>query len=99
MYSVELMIQARPNGRLLDICRIATGGSEILEAKFQLTGIISNAELEGVTAQFQFGARIYRPSFSRKQAQNARFHLIENERFGWFSRKTGSINSGTGDGI
>jgi hypothetical protein len=30
------------------------------------------------------GARIYRPSFSRKQAQNARFHLIENERFGWF---------------
>ncbi len=27
--------------------------------------------------------------FSRKQAQNARFHLIENERFGWFSRKHG----------
>jgi hypothetical protein len=27
--------------------------------------------------------------FSRKQAQNARFHLIENERFGWFSRKQG----------
>jgi hypothetical protein len=26
---------------------------------------------------------------SRKQAQNARFHLIENERFGWFSRKQG----------
>ncbi len=24
-----------------------------------------------------------------KQAQNARFHLIENERFGWFSRKQG----------
>jgi hypothetical protein len=23
--------------------------------------------------------------FSQKQAQNARFHLIENERFGWLS--------------
>jgi hypothetical protein len=34
-------------------------------------------------------ARIYRPQFSRKQTQNARFHLIENERFGWFSRKQG----------
>jgi hypothetical protein len=37
MYSVELMIQARPDGRLLDHFRKATGGSEILEAKFQLT--------------------------------------------------------------
>ncbi len=34
-------------------------------------------------------ARIYRPAFSWKQAQNARIHLIENERFGWFSRKQG----------
>jgi hypothetical protein len=34
---MELMIQARPNGRLLDHFCIATGGSEILEAKFQLT--------------------------------------------------------------
>jgi hypothetical protein len=24
-----------------------------------------------------------------KTSQNARFHLIENERFGWFSRKQG----------
>ena len=54
---MELMIQARPNGRLLDHFRIATGGSEILEARFQLTDIISNAELEGVTAQFQFWGR------------------------------------------
>jgi hypothetical protein len=34
-------------------------------------------------------ARIYRPAFSWKQAQNACIHLIENERFGWFSRKQG----------
>ncbi len=54
---MELIIQARPNGRLLDHFRIATGGSEILEARFQLTDIISNAELEGVTAQFQFWGR------------------------------------------
>ena len=52
---MELMIQARPNGRLLDHFRIATGGSEILEARFQLTDIISNAELEGVTADKCFG--------------------------------------------
>jgi hypothetical protein len=51
---MELMIQARPNGRLLDQFRIATRGSE---ARFQLTDIISNAELEGVTAQFQFWGR------------------------------------------
>jgi len=44
---MELMIQARLNGRLLNHFRIATGGSEILEAKFKLTDIISNAELEG----------------------------------------------------
>jgi hypothetical protein len=54
---MDLMIQARSNGRLLDHFRIATGGSEILEARFQLTDIISNAELEGVTAQFQFWGR------------------------------------------
>jgi hypothetical protein len=54
---MELMIQARPNGRLLDHFRIATGGSEILEAKFQLNDIISNAKLDGVTAQFQFWGR------------------------------------------
>ncbi len=54
---MELMIQARPNRRLLDHFRIATGGSEILEARFQLTDIISNAELDGVTAQFQFRGR------------------------------------------
>ncbi len=54
---MELMIQARPNGRLLDHFRKATGGSEILEAMLQLTDIISNAELEGVTAQFQFWGR------------------------------------------
>jgi hypothetical protein len=54
---MELMIQARPNGRLLDHFCIATGGSEILEAKFQLTDVISNPELEGVTAFFQFWGR------------------------------------------
>jgi hypothetical protein len=54
---MELMIRARPNGRLLDHFRIATGGFEILEAKLQLTDIISNAELKGVTSQFQFWGR------------------------------------------
>jgi hypothetical protein len=31
---------------------------------------------------YRLCARIYRPAFSGKQAQNARIHLIENERFG-----------------
>jgi hypothetical protein len=38
-----MMIQARPNGRLLDHFRVATGGSEILEA----ADITSNPELKG----------------------------------------------------
>ncbi len=33
-----------------------------------------------------------------KTSQNARFLLSENERFGLVFVKTGSINSGTGDG-
>jgi hypothetical protein len=34
----------------LDHFRVATGGSEILEAAFELTDIISNPELKGVLA-------------------------------------------------
>jgi hypothetical protein len=51
---MELMIQARPNGRLLDHFRVATGGSEILEAVFNLMDIFSNPELKGVVCKYQF---------------------------------------------
>jgi hypothetical protein len=51
---IELMMQARPNGRLLDHFRVATGGREILEAIFNLTDVISNPELKGVVCKYQF---------------------------------------------
>jgi hypothetical protein len=37
----------------LDHFRVATGGSEILEAAFELTDIISNPELKGVLAGYR----------------------------------------------
>jgi hypothetical protein len=49
----------------------------------------SSMDVQGVFHSINSSARIYRPAFSWKQAQNARIHLIENERFGWFSRKQG----------
>ncbi len=39
-----------PNRRLLHHFRVASGGSEILEAAFELTDIIYNPELKGVLA-------------------------------------------------
>jgi len=54
---MELMMQARPNGRLLDHFRVATGGREILEAVFNLTDVISNPELKGVVCKYQFWGR------------------------------------------
>ncbi len=46
-----------PNGRLLDHFRVATGGSEIFEAAFELTDISSNPELKGVFALYHFWGR------------------------------------------
>jgi len=54
---MELLIQARPKGRLLDHFRVATGGSEILAAEFNLSDIISNPELKGVVCKYQFWGR------------------------------------------
>ncbi len=51
---IELMMQARPNGRLLDHFQVATGGREILKAVFNLTDVISNPELKGVLCKNQF---------------------------------------------
>jgi hypothetical protein len=36
---------------------VATGGSEILEAVFNLADIISNPELKGVVCKYQFWGR------------------------------------------
>jgi hypothetical protein len=47
----------RPNGRLLDHVRIATGGNEILEAEVPLSSLIPAPALNSWKAKFQFWAR------------------------------------------
>jgi hypothetical protein len=54
---MELMVQARPNGRLLDHFRIATGGTSILEASVQLSDIIPSPNLNKWKMKYQFWAR------------------------------------------
>ena len=43
--SVEIMAQIRPNGRIMDHWRVATGGTSILEATMELGSIIPAAAL------------------------------------------------------
>jgi hypothetical protein len=54
---MELMAQMRPNGRLLDHVRVATGGSEILEVEVPLGKLIPSPNLNGLKARYQFWAR------------------------------------------
>jgi hypothetical protein len=54
---MELMAQMRPNGRLLDHVRVATGGNEILEAEVQLSNLIPSPNLNNWKARIQFWAR------------------------------------------
>jgi hypothetical protein len=39
---VELMVQARPNGRMMDHFRVSLGGSRILDINFALSSILSS---------------------------------------------------------
>jgi hypothetical protein len=54
---MELMVQMRPNGRLLDHVRVATGGNEILEAEVRLSDLIPSPNLNNWKARIQFWAR------------------------------------------
>lgn len=54
---MELMAQMRPNGRLLDHVRVATGGSEILEVEVPLGKLIPSPNMNGLKARYQFWAR------------------------------------------
>jgi hypothetical protein len=38
---MELMIQVRPNGRMLDHCRLGLGGSSVVDARFELARLFS----------------------------------------------------------
>jgi hypothetical protein len=54
---MELMVQMRPNGRLLDHFRVALGGTEILEVSTPLAKLIPSPNLNGWKARYQFWAR------------------------------------------
>ena len=54
---MELMVQMRPNGRLLDHVRVATGGAELLEVKTPLGQLIPSPNLNRWKARYQFWAR------------------------------------------
>ena len=52
--SVEVMAQIRPNGRIMDHWRVATGGTSILEASMDIRTIIpAAANLPKCTLKFQ----------------------------------------------
>jgi hypothetical protein len=55
--TMELFIQSRPNGRLLDHFRVATGGSEILTSTFKVTDVVNNEALQGMFARHQIWGR------------------------------------------
>jgi hypothetical protein len=54
---MELMAQMRPNGRLLDHVRVATGGNEVLEAEVLMGSLFPANGLNCWKAKFQFWAR------------------------------------------
>jgi hypothetical protein len=54
---MELMVQMRPNGRLLDHVRVAVGGNEILQAEVPMDRLFPSPNLNGWKARFQFWAR------------------------------------------
>ncbi len=45
--TVELLVQARPTGRIADHYRLAMGGSALLEAKPVLSSIFPDPKLDG----------------------------------------------------
>ena len=42
---VELMVQARANGRLLDHFRITVGGTSLITTKFNLASVMNHKEV------------------------------------------------------
>lgn len=55
--SMELMVQARPNGRCLDHFRIATGGSALLTARLPLTSVMRSPVMARFHLRYQFWGR------------------------------------------
>jgi hypothetical protein len=85
---MELMAQMRPNGRLLDHVRVATGGAEILEAEVRLNDLFPIPSLGSWKAKIQFWARdtairrnmtssVWKDAYSMIQSQEIQ---VEDER-------------------
>jgi hypothetical protein len=55
--NMELLIQARPNGRMLDHFRIGLGGTSILDASFSLASIFPFPAARDWTAKYQVWPR------------------------------------------
>jgi hypothetical protein len=54
---MELMVQMRPNGRLLDHFRVVLGGTELLEAVLPLNNLLPSPNLNSWKARYQFWPR------------------------------------------
>ena len=54
---MELFVQVRPNGRMLDHFRIGFGGSSLFEFATPLRKIINSDVVEGWTMKYQFWGR------------------------------------------
>jgi hypothetical protein len=54
---MELMVQMRPNGRLLDHFRVVLGGTDLLEAVLPLNNLLPSPNLNGWKARYQFWPR------------------------------------------
>jgi len=55
--TMELLVQARDNGRCMDHFRIALGGSSLLEASVPLNRVFNAPSLKDYKLRFQFWAR------------------------------------------
>jgi hypothetical protein len=50
---MELMIQVRPNGRMLDHCRISLGGTSVVDSQFDLDRVFSFPAASDWSARYQ----------------------------------------------
>jgi hypothetical protein len=54
---MELLVQARPNGRMLDHFRVSLGGSRILDVSFPVVSLVSAPRARTWRAKFQVWPR------------------------------------------
>jgi hypothetical protein len=57
LLGMELLIQARPNGRMIDHFRVTLGGSRILDVNFQLANLVASPAAKLWRAKMQIWPR------------------------------------------